>query len=61
LVFYIGGPILYIILLLTLGFFCIRKGHWVLFILGLFFPLLWLIGALIAPTEAAERRHATAP
>jgi hypothetical protein len=57
-VFYIGGPILYIILLVTLGIFCIRKGHWVLFILGLFFPLLWLIGALIAPTEEAARRHA---
>jgi hypothetical protein len=31
----------------------LRKGHWLLFILGIFFPLLWIIGALIGPTPRA--------
>lgn len=44
--FVIGG-ILYFILLVTLGFMTIRKGHWVMFILGIFLPLFWIIGALM--------------
>ena len=39
------------ILLITLGVVSIRKGHWVMFILGLFVPLFWLIGALM-PSRA---------
>jgi hypothetical protein len=54
-VFYIGGGILYIILLLTLGIIALRKGHWVMFIIGFFMPLFWLIGAVLGPTEAASR------
>jgi hypothetical protein len=54
-VFYIGGGILYLILLLTLGILCLRKGHWVMFIIGFFIPLFWLIGAVIGPTAAASR------
>lgn len=41
------GGILYFILLVTLGIMTIRKGHWVMFILGLFLPLFWIIGALM--------------
>ena len=41
------GGILYFILLVTLGIMTIRKGHWVMFILGLFIPLFWIIGALM--------------
>jgi hypothetical protein len=43
----IGGGILYIILLLTLGIISIRKGHWVMFLIGIIIPLFWLIGALL--------------
>jgi hypothetical protein len=43
--FFIGA--IYIVLLLTLGILSIRKGHWVMFIIGLFIPLFWLIGALM--------------
>ncbi len=50
--FVIGG-ILYFILLVTLGIMSIRKGHWVMFIIGIFFPLFWLIGALLPPREEA--------
>ena len=48
----IGGGlgILYIVLLVTLGIMAIRKGHWVMFIIGIFFPLFWLIGAILQPT-----------
>jgi hypothetical protein len=50
--FVIGG-ILYFILLVTLGIMSIRKGHWVMFIIGIFFPLFWLIGALMPPRHEA--------
>ena len=50
--FVIGG-IIYFILLVTLGVLSIRKGHWVMFIIGIFFPLFWLIGALLPPREEA--------
>jgi hypothetical protein len=39
--------ILYFVLLLTLGIVSIRKGHWVMFIIGIFLPLFWFIGALL--------------
>ena len=39
--------ILYIILLFTLGVISLRKGHWVMFLIGIFLPIFWLIGALI--------------
>jgi hypothetical protein len=47
----IGGglAILYVVLLITLGILTIRKGHWVMFILGIFLPLFWIIGALMRP------------
>jgi hypothetical protein len=41
--------VIYFVLLITLGIISIRKGHWVMFILGLFVPLFWLIGALLRP------------
>lgn len=47
-----GLGILYVVLLITLGIISIRKGHWVLFIIGLFIPLFWFIGALLPPTRA---------
>jgi hypothetical protein len=46
--------VLYFILLVSLGITAIRKGHWVMFILGIFIPLFWIIGALMPPTQARE-------
>jgi hypothetical protein len=43
------GAILYIVLLITLGVMTLRKGHWVMFIFGISFPLFWLIGAVMRP------------
>ena len=45
------GGILYFVLLVTLGIMSLRKGHWVMFILGIFLPLFWIIGALIPAKE----------
>jgi hypothetical protein len=45
----IGGATLYIVLLVTMGVLTLRKGHWVMFIVGIFFPLFWLIGAIMPP------------
>jgi ATP/ADP translocase len=52
-VIWIGLGVIYFVLLVTLGVMTLRKGHWVMFVLGIFLPLFWLIGALIGPTEAA--------
>jgi len=51
---FVVGGLLYLILLVTLGVFSIRKGHWVMFIIGIFIPLFWLIGALLPPTANAR-------
>jgi hypothetical protein len=49
--YFVGIGAIYLILLVTLGIMTIRKGHWVMFILGLFFPLFWLIGAIMQPVQ----------
>ena len=45
----IGGTILYLTLLFTLGLVTLRNGHGWMFFFGIFFPLLWIIGALMEP------------
>jgi hypothetical protein len=50
---------LYLVLLWTLGITTFRRGHYVLFFMGIVFPVLWIVGAVIAPTSevgAAEAR-----
>jgi hypothetical protein len=42
---------IYVVLLITLGIMSLRKGHWVMFIIGLFIPLFWIIGAIIPRRE----------
>lgn len=39
--------IIYVVLLITVGIISLRKGHWVMLIVGLFIPLFWFIGALL--------------
>ena len=48
-----GGVILYLVLLFVLGMTCRRKGHWVMFIIGIFIPFFWIIGAVIPPARPA--------
>jgi hypothetical protein len=40
--------------LVSLGVSTLRKGHTVLFVVGIFLPFLWIVGALIAPTPRAS-------
>jgi hypothetical protein len=39
--------VIYLVLLVTLGVLSLRKGHWVMFLIGIFLPIFWLIGALL--------------
>jgi hypothetical protein len=51
--------VLYISLLVSLGMATLRKGHTALFVFGIIFPVLWIVGAAIEPTSrvaAAESR-----
>jgi hypothetical protein len=43
----------YLTALFVLGLATLRKGHTVLFFVGIFFPFLWILGALIGPTPRA--------
>ena len=50
--------VLYLTALFVLGLATLRKGHTVLFWLGILFPLLWIVGALMRPTPAAAAAEA---
>jgi hypothetical protein len=45
--------VLYVTALIVLGISTLRKGHAVLFIFGIFFPILWIVGALMGPSPRA--------
>ena len=42
-----------LIALFWLGLATLRRGHTVLFWVGIFVPFLWIIGAFMAPTQKA--------
>ena len=46
--------IIYIVCLFTVCVYTFKKGHIVLGILGIFFPFLWLIGAVL-PAKRGSR------
>lgn len=46
--------VLYFALFISLGMSTFRKGHYVLFWVGLVFPVLWIVGAVLSPTPRAE-------
>jgi hypothetical protein len=48
--------VVYVTLFITLALTTLRKGHYLLFWVGIIFPVLWIIGAVIAPTRRAEAR-----
>ena len=47
-----GIAFLYLVLLVTLGIITLRKGHGWMFFFGIFFPLFWIIGAVMRPARA---------
>ena len=52
--------VLYIVLWVTLGMTTLRKGHTALFWIGIIFPVLWIVGAFMAPTPAVAASEARA-
>jgi hypothetical protein len=44
---------LYLTALIVLGVATLRKGHYILFVVGIVLPFLWIIGALMGPTPRA--------
>jgi hypothetical protein len=45
--------VVYLAALVSLGVATLRRGHTALFIFGIFFPLLWILGAFMGPTPRA--------
>jgi hypothetical protein len=45
---------LYFFMIFTVCFLTFQKGHWVLGIVGIFLPILWLIGAIL-PAKRGSR------
>lgn len=39
--------IIYVVLMVTLGVLSLRKGHWLMFVVGIFIPVFWLVGAVL--------------
>lgn len=54
--FAIGLGVLYLVLLFTVALMTFRKGHWVLGVIGIIFPVLWLIGAILPARRGASHR-----
>jgi hypothetical protein len=44
---------IYLTCIFTVAGITFRNGRWILGILGIFFPVFWLIGAVLPPTEGA--------
>jgi hypothetical protein len=51
---------LYLTLFVALGLTTLRKGHSVLFFLGIIFPVLWIVGAILGPTEQVSTAESRA-
>jgi hypothetical protein len=45
----VAAFIIYVFLLVYFGLRTIKRGHWVLFILGFFFFPIWIVGGIIPP------------
>jgi hypothetical protein len=52
--------VIYITLFVTLALTTLRKGHYLLFWVGIIFPLLWILGVILPPTARAQARRAPA-
>jgi hypothetical protein len=41
------GVLLWLAFLIFLGIRTLRRGHWVIFLIGLVLPIAWLVGAFL--------------
>ena len=46
---------IYLACIFTVAAVTFRNGHWILGILGIFFPIFWLFGAVLPPKSEAMR------
>jgi hypothetical protein len=46
---YVALGIIYVFLLVFLGVKTFKNRRWVLFVLGFFIPLLWIVGGVMPP------------
>jgi len=53
----IGPGVLYLVLLFTVALITFRKGHWVLGIIGIFIPILWVLGAILPARPGSSYRR----
>ena len=51
--------ILYVTAVFTIALTTLRKGHTAMFWFGFLFPLLWIVGALMEPTERVAAAEAS--
>ena len=51
----IGLGVLYLVLLFTVALITFRKGHWVLGLIGIFIPILWVVGAILPAKRGSHR------
>jgi hypothetical protein len=52
---------IYVVALFTVCVVTFRKGHVILGIIGIFFPFLWFIGAVLPDRRATSREPAQSP
>jgi len=45
--------VIYFTAIFTVAAITFRNGHWILGILGIFFPIFWLISVVLPPTSSA--------
>ena len=45
----VAGFLLWAVLLIFFGIKTLRRGHWVMFLLGFVIPICWVIGAFLSP------------
>ena len=50
--------VVYFVLFVTLALATLRKGHYLLFWVGIIFPVLWIMARSSGPTARAEARGA---
>ncbi len=56
----IGLGVLYLVLLFTVAVITFRKGHWVLGLIGIFIPILWVLGAILPARPGSSYRRSRA-
>jgi hypothetical protein len=50
--------VVYFTVFVMLGLATLRRGHTVLFFFGIIFPILWIVGAVLGPTERVATTEA---